>query len=174
MTTSGRQRRAACCKNAVVAAWFEYGVLSLCIDLALAWCPVEREELCVTIAMVWMCGLTVVHCHIAEIHLRQHLADREELRVGRTLLRLCGLTVARCRGAEIQLRQIWQRERSWALQEHWYSCVVWRWCGVVLQRYSYLWMHGGMTAPGGERKPVCYKSTVLLSKAESPAFDIDG
>ena len=45
---------------------------------------------------------------------------------------------------------------------------------VVLQRYSYLWMHGAMTTPGGERAPVCYKSTVLLSVAKSPAFDIDG
>ena len=90
-----------CWKNAVAAVWFEYGVLSLCRDLALAWCPVEREELCVTRAMVWMCGLTAVHCRIAEIRLRQHLADREELCVGRMLLRLCGLNMVCCHFAEI-------------------------------------------------------------------------
>ena len=32
VTTSGGQRRAVCCKNTVVAVWFEYGVLSRCRD----------------------------------------------------------------------------------------------------------------------------------------------
>ncbi|XP_076458023.1 nicastrin-like [Babylonia areolata] len=40
-------------------------------------------------------------------------------------------------------------------------------------RYRYLWMQGSMTSPGGRRKPVCYRSTVLLTTAKSPAFEID-
>ncbi|KAK7468048.1 hypothetical protein BaRGS_00036699 [Batillaria attramentaria] len=43
--------------------------------------------------------------------------------------------------------------------------------GITDERYSYLWMHGPDS--GGERKPMCYKSTVLLSVAKSPAFEID-
>ncbi|KAL8588743.1 hypothetical protein ACOMHN_042085 [Nucella lapillus] len=42
------------------------------------------------------------------------------------------------------------------------------------KRYTYLWMQGSLNVSRGERTPVCFKTTALLSKAESPAFDIDG
>lgn len=40
------------------------------------------------------------------------------------------------------------------------------------QRYSLLWMQGPQEKEGG-RNGVCYKSTVTLTKAESPAFQSD-
>ncbi|KAK7106252.1 nicastrin-like isoform X2 [Littorina saxatilis] len=41
------------------------------------------------------------------------------------------------------------------------------------ERYSYMWMQGPMKTPGGSREAVCYKNTVKLSVAESPAFADD-
>ncbi|XP_076438260.1 nicastrin-like [Babylonia areolata] len=41
------------------------------------------------------------------------------------------------------------------------------------KRYTYMWMQGAMVPQTGQRSHVCYKSTALLTTAQSPAFDID-
>ena len=119
-TTSGGQRRAACWKNTVVAVWFDGAVLQrYSCDKSGGEKGAVRSKSAGTAA--WFDGGVLSCCRDTAT---TNLAERKELCVPRAPVQLRGLTVVCCRVAEIQLRQIWRRERSCALQERRYSCVV--------------------------------------------------